>query len=181
MLSNVTYGILQFYKMTKQRVAFNSFDFRIYKREYFSFNLMVVAFDNLFEIVGANCVSERIDFRDGLVGLHLRRNLCRIHNNLSVEDLLFDTFVEVVGYRTYEHTLCEVTDFGCWNETVHLCGDRGGLVIAVDGHGLALLENLSKPLRKGLGGFSHDLTTEHVTYSVLYYLALLVSIITGKL
>ena len=51
-------GILQFYKMTKQRVAFNSFDFRIYKREYFSFNLMVVAFDNLFEIVGANCVSD---------------------------------------------------------------------------------------------------------------------------
>ena len=75
MLSNVTYGILQFYKMTKQRVAFNSFDFRIYKREYFSFNLMVVAFDNLFEIVGANCVSERIDFRDGLVGLHLRRKV----------------------------------------------------------------------------------------------------------
>ena len=44
--------------MTKQRGAFNSFDFRIYKREYFSFNLMVVAFDNLFEIVGVNCVSE---------------------------------------------------------------------------------------------------------------------------
>ncbi len=106
MLSNVTYGILQFYKMTKQRVAFNSFDFRIYKREYFSFNLMVVAFDNLFEIVGANCVSERIDFRDGLVGLHLRRNLCRIHNNLSVEDLLFDTFVEVVGM---------VMDWRCWS------------------------------------------------------------------
>lgn len=142
---------------------------------------MVVAFDNLFEIVGANCVSERIDFRDGLVGLHLRRNLCRIHHNLSVEDLLFDTFVEVVGYRTYEHTLCEVTDFGCWNETVHLCGDRGGLVIAVDGHGLALLEHLSKPLRKCLGCFSYHLSREHVTYSVLYYLALFVAIITGKL
>ena len=167
--------------MTKQRVAFNSFDFRIYKREYFSFNLMVVAFDNLFEIVGANCVSERIDFRDGLVGLHLRRNLCRIHNNLSVEDLLFDTFVEVVGYRTYEHTLCEVTDFGCWNETVHLCGDRGGFVVAVDGHGLSLLKYLTKPFGKRLSRLTDYLPGKNISHRILNHLAFFVSIVTCKL
>ena len=142
---------------------------------------MVVAFDNLFEIVGANCVSERIDFRDELVGLHLRRNLCRIHNNLSVEDLLFDTFVEVVGYRTYEHTLCEVGNLACRDKAIHLCGDRGRFVITVNGHGLPLLQDLTKAFRERLSCFSYHLSREHVTYSVLYYLALLVSIITGKL
>ena len=150
--------------MTKQRVAFNSFDFRIYKREYFSFNLMVVAFDNLFEIVGANCVSERIDFRDGLVGLHFRRNLCRIHNNLSVEDLLFDTFVEVVGYRTYEHTLCEVGNLACRDKTVHLRRNGSRLVVSVDGHGLSLLKHLAKTFRECLGSLSNYLPGKDIAY-----------------
>ena len=80
---------------------------------------------------------------------------------------------KVVGHRTHKHTLCEITDFRCRDKAVHLCGDRGGFVIAVDGHRLPLLENLSKSLRKGLGGFSHDLTTEHVAYGIfvsLYFL-----------
>ena len=76
---------------------------------------------------------------------------------LSVENFLLNTFVKVVGYCTNKHSLCEVTDFGCWNEAVHLCGNRGGLVIAVNGHRLPLLENLSKPFGKRLCSFSYYL------------------------
>ena len=63
------------------------------------FYFTIVGFDSLFEVIGAIRVSERIDFRDGLVGLHLRRNLCRIHNVITVLIwvLLFILGVEVGG------------------------------------------------------------------------------------
>lgn len=93
--------------MTKQRVAFNSFDFRIYKREYFSFNLMVVAFDNLFEIVGANCVSERIDFRDGLVGLQ-----CSSKRSSTCFDALASYFKDTLRSAciAFNHLYCEKSE-----------------------------------------------------------------------
>ena len=60
-------------------------------------------------------------------------------------------------------------------------GNGSGLIVTVDGHRLPLLKHFSETLRECLGCFSYHLSREHVTYSVLYYLALLVSIITGKL
>lgn len=42
---------------------------------------------------------------DFLVGFLLALHLLGIHDNLAMENLLLDTLVEVVGYRTDKHTL----------------------------------------------------------------------------
>ena len=63
-----------------------------------------------------------------------------------MEDFLLDTLVEIVGHCTHEHALCEVRDFGSRDKTIELCGDGSGLVVAVDGHRLSLLEDLAETL-----------------------------------
>ena len=167
--------------MSKSWIILYSFYLRIHEGEDFLFYLMVVGLDSLFEIIRANFICKVYYHRYGLIGFHLSRNLCTINYYLCIENLLVDTFVEIIGNSTHKHTLCKVADFGSRDETVHLCGNRGGFVITVDGHRLSLLENLSKSLRKGLGGFSHDLTTEHVAYGILYHFTFFVSIIASKL
>ena len=94
---------------------------------------------------------------------------------------MFDSLIKVVGHSTNKHSLCKVADFGSRDKTIHLCGDRGGFVITVDGHGLALLKNLSKPLRERLGRFANDLPGKDIAHSVLYHLTLFVAIITSEL
>ena len=79
---------------------------------------MIVGFDGLFEIVGAIFVCELCDDGNGLICLHLRGNLGRIHHTLSVEDFLLDTLVEVVGDGSDKHALCEVGDFGSRDKTI---------------------------------------------------------------
>ena len=93
---------------------------------------MIVGFDGLFEIIGAIFVCELRDDGNGLVSLHLRGNLGNIHNDLSVEDFLLDTLVEIVGDGSDKHTLCEVRDFGSRDKTIELRGDGGRLVIELD-------------------------------------------------
>jgi len=61
-----------------------------------------------------------------------------------MKDLLVDTFIKVVGHCTNKHTLSKVTDFRCRDKTIHLGRDRGGFIVAIDGHGLPLLKHLAK-------------------------------------
>ena len=75
-----------------------------------------------------------------------------------MEDFLLNAFVKVVGDGTYEHTLCEVGDFGSRDETIELRGDGGRLIVAVDGHRLTLLKDFSEAFGEGLGCFTYDLT-----------------------
>ena len=98
-----------------------------------------------------------------------------------MEYLLVDTLIKIVRHGTDKHALCEITDFACRDKAVHLSGNGGGLIITIDSHGLPLLQNLSKPLRKSLGSLSNYLPTEHISYCILNYFALFVAIVTGKL
>ena len=145
------------------------------------FNPLVIGFDSLFEIVGAIFVCEVSDDGNGLVSLHLLGNFGGIHHNLSVEDFLLDTFIEVVGDGSNKHVLYEVGDFGRRDKAIELRGDGGRLVVAVDGHGLTLLKDLSEAFGEGLGSFTYDLTAKDISQGVLDNLALLIAIITREL
>ncbi len=98
-----------------------------------------------------------------------------------MENLLVDTLVEVVGDSSDKHTLCEVGDFGSRDKTIELRGDGGRLVVAVDGHGLTLLEDFSEAFGEGLGCFTYDLTAKDISHGVLDNLTFLVAVITREL
>ena len=167
--------------MTKRRIVFYPFYFFFNQNNYFLLNTFIVGFDSFFEIIGAIFVLKRIDLRNGLVLLHFGRDFGTIHHYFSMKNLLVDTFIKVVGYCSYKHTLCEIADFRCRDKTIHLRRDRCGLIVAIDGHRLPLLEHLTETLAEGLSGFTDHLPTEHIANSVLYHLAFLVSIIARKL
>ena len=130
--------------MSKNWIILYSFNLRIHEEEDFLFYFTIVGFDSFFETVGAIFIYEVCDYRYRLIGFHFSRDIGTIHHNLRMEDLLFDTLVKVVGHSTHKHTLCEVADFRCRDKAVHLCGDRSGFVIAVDGHRLTLLKHLAE-------------------------------------
>ena len=124
---------------------------------------------------------ELCDDGNGLICLHLRGNLGRIHYNLCMENLLLDSLIEVVGDGSNKHALCEVRDFGSRDKTIELRGDGGRLVVAVDGHGLSLLEDFSEAFGEGLGCFTYDLTAKDVSHCVLDNLTFLVAIVASEL
>ena len=100
---------------------------------------LIVGFDGLAETIGAIFVKEFCNDGDGLVSLALGRDLGDIDDDLSVEDLLLDTLIEVVRYGPDEHPLRKVTNLAGWYQAIELCGDGGRFVISIDSHGLSLL------------------------------------------
>ena len=65
----------------------------------------------------------------GYVDTVLRQHLDvykRQHHNLAMKNLLLDTLVEVVGYRTDQHSMRKPGNLTRWNERVHLRVDGGG-------------------------------------------------------
>ena len=79
-----------------------------------------------------------------LVGFLLALHLLGIPHNLTVEKLLLDTLVEVVGHRTDKHSLRQAGNLAGRDKRVHLRVDGGRNVLPVDGNGLPLLQNLSE-------------------------------------
>lgn len=101
--------------------------------------MLIVGFDGLAETIGAIFVKELRDDGDGLVSLGISSNFGDIDDNLSLEDFLLNAFVKVVRHRSDEHSLYEVGDLAGWYQAIELCGDQGGLIVAVDGYRLSLL------------------------------------------
>ena len=89
------------------------------------FHTFVVGFDSLAKTVGAIFVKELRNDGDGLVSLGFGSNFSNIDDNLSVEDLLLDALIEVVGYGPDEHPLRKVTNLAGWYQAIELCGDGG--------------------------------------------------------
>ena len=107
----------------------------------------VICLHRFLHAVVAVCVSEIGNNGDFLVGTFLPFYLIGIHHNLAVENLLFDTLVEVVGHRTDKHTLRKTGNLARRDERVHLRVDGGGHVLPVDGDGLPFLQHLTEPFR----------------------------------
>ena len=93
---------------------------------------LIIGFDSLAEIIGAIFVCELRDDGNGLICLHLRGNLGRIHHNLSVEDFLLDALVEVVGGSSNKRAFCEVGDFESRDKAIEKRGDGSRFVIELD-------------------------------------------------
>ncbi len=98
-----------------------------------------------------------------------------------MENLLVDAFVEVVCHGSDEHALRERRDFRLWYEAVHLRRYGGGGVVAVDGHRLPLLQDLSEAFGERLGRFPHHLPGEYVTHGVHHHGSLLVAVVALEL
>ena len=167
--------------MLKVWIIQNSCYFRFHKSKDFTLHAFIVGFDSLFEIVGAIFIYELCDDGNGLIRLHFSRNLGRVYYDFCVEDFLLDALVEVVGDGSNKHALCEVGDFGSRDKAIELRGDGGRLVVAVDGHRLALLKDFSEAFGEGLGSFTYNLSRKDISHGVLDNLALLISIVTREL
>ena len=66
--------------------------------------MLIVGFDGLFEIVGANFVCEVCDYGYRLIDFRFIKYYCPL---LSLREISFGqyTFVKVDGYCTHEHTI----------------------------------------------------------------------------
>ena len=145
------------------------------------FNPLVIGFDSLTEIIGAIFVCEVSDDGNGLVSLHFGRDFDGAYNYLSMENLLVDVLIEVVGDGSDKHALCEVRNLAWRYKTIELRGDGSRLVVAVNGHRLTLLKDLSEAFGEGLGSFTYDLTAKDISHGVLDNLTFLVAVITREL
>ena len=144
-------------------------------------DLLIIGFDSLTEIIGAIFVCEVSDDGNGLIGFHIGKDFGGVYNYLSMENLLVDVLIEVVGDGSDKHALCEVRNLAWRYKTIELRGDGSRLVVAVNGHRLALLEDFSGTFGDGLGSFTYDLTIKDVSHGVLDNLTLLISVITREL
>lgn len=142
---------------------------------------VVVGVDLLLHGVVAVLVGEVDDLRYLHVAGGLPPDLLVIHDNLGMENLLLDALVEIVGYRTDEHTLREVGNLACRNEAVHLGVDGDGSLVPVDGHVLPFLQDLSEAFGERLGGFRNYLTCKYIADRVTDYGAFLVTVVTLQL
>ena len=138
---------------------------------------VVVLFNLLLHGVVAVLVGEVDNLRNLHVTGSFTLDLLVIHNNLGMENLLFDALVEIVGDCTDKHSLCQVTDFGSRDKAVHLGIDGNGSFVAVDRHVLPFLQDLAETLRQGFGGFGNYLTCKDIADGIADNGTLLVAVV----
>ncbi len=142
---------------------------------------VVVLLYRFLHAVVAVGIGEVRDDGDGLVSLFLALHLLCVHHNLAMKDFLLDALVEVVRHRAHEHALRERGNLARGYQALHLRVDGSGLVLAVDGDALPLLQDFSETLGKGLGGLAHYLPGEDVAHRVHHYGGFFVPIIALQL
>ena len=167
--------------MRQLRVCFDAPDLVGDNLPDLALDAVVVGVDLLLHGVVAFLVGEVDDLRYLHVAGGLPPDLLVIHDNLGMENLLLDALVEIVGYRTDEHTLCEVGNLARRDKAVHLGVDGDGGFVPVDGHVLPFLQDLAETLGQCLGGFGNYLTCKDIADRIANHSGLLVSIITLQL
>ena len=167
--------------MLQRRVVLDTLQFITYNLLDLILDAIVVVADSLLHDVIAIGIGEVCDDGNWLIAFHLCIHLGRIHHNLSMENLLLNTLVEVVGYRADKHSLRQSRNLAGRDKAIHLRVDGSGNVLSVYGNRLAFLEHLAETLTKLLGGLTDNLPTEDVADGVHYHLCLLVAIVTDKL
>lgn len=98
-----------------------------------------------------------------------------------MENLLGYALVDIIADSAHKHSLRQCRDFALRNQAVHLRVYGVAHIVAVDAHGLALLQHLSESFGKSLGGFANDLTGEDITDSVHHYCRFLVAVVAFEL
>ena len=144
-------------------------------------DLAIVRIDGGFHRVVARGVTKVGNDGDWAVRLHLSGHFGGIDHNLRVEDLLLNTFVEVVGHGADKHALRQVTDFRRRNQAVHLRVDRGRDVLPIDGDGLPFLQDFAEPFGERLGSFADNLPRKHIPDRVLNHPTFLFTVVAREL
>ena len=167
--------------MRQLRISLDAPDFVSDNLPDLALDAVVVGVDLLLHGVVAILVGEVDDLRYLHVAGGLPPDLLVIHYNLGMENLLLDALVEIVGYRTDEHTLREVGNLARRDKAVHLGVDGDGGLVPVDGHVLPFLQDLAETLGQCLGGFGNYLTCKYIADGITDYSGLFVSVITLQL
>ena len=167
--------------MRQLRISLDAPDFVSDNLPDLALDAVVVGVDLLLHGVVAVLVGEVDDLRYLHVAGGLPPDLLVIHYNLGMENLLLDALVEIVGYRTDEHTLREVGNLARRDKAVHLGVDGDGGLVPVDGHVLPFLQDLAETLGQCLGGFGNYLTCKYIADGITDYSGLFVSVITLQL
>lgn len=142
---------------------------------------VVVLLNHLLHAVVAVSIGKVRDDGYRLVSLFLTLDLLGIHHNLAMENLLLDTLAEVVGDRPDEHALRERGNLARRDKALHLRVNGGGLVLAVNGDALPLLQDFTETFGQGLGGLADHLPGEDVADGVHHHGGLLVAVVALEL
>ena len=118
---------------------------------------VVVLLNHLLHAVVAAGIGKVRDDGNRLVSLFLTLDLLGIHHNLAMENLLLDALAEIVGNRPHEHALRERGNLARRDKALHLRVDGGGLVLAVDGDALPLLQDFTETFGQVLGSLADHL------------------------
>ena len=139
------YYLLLFRKqLTQHRIVLDSFQLLDNNLARLGFDSFIVLLHDLFHTIGSVLVREVGDKRYLLVFGRFGFDFGAVHDDFGMENLLVDPFVEIIRHGSDEHALRERRNLRLRNETVHLCRYGGGGIVAVDGHRLPLLQNLSE-------------------------------------
>ena len=130
---------------------------------------VVVLLNHLLHAVVAAGIGKVRDDGNRLVSLFLTLDLLGIDYNLAMENLLLDALAEIVGNRPDEHALRERGNLARRDKALHLRVDGGGLVLAVDGDALPLLQDFSETFGKVLSSLTYDLTGKDVADGVHHH------------
>ena len=106
--------------MSQCRIFGDASEFPFYDLRDVLLDLRIIASDDLLHTIHAVGIAERGYFRDRNVRRRLSGELLPVDDDLGVEDLLLDAFVEVVRHGTHEHALREVGDLRGGNQAVEL-------------------------------------------------------------
>lgn len=167
--------------MPQRRVFGDASEFPFYDLRDVLLDLRIIASDDLLHTIHAVGIAERGYFRDRNVRSRLPCELLPVDEDLGVEDLLFDAFVEVVCHGTHEHALREVGDLRGGNQAVELRIGRGGEVVVTQRVGGPQLHDPAEALAQRLGRISQNLTCEDVAHGILDDLGFLLAVVAFEL
>ena len=153
--------------MPQRRVFGDASEFPFYDLRDVLLDLRIIASDDLLHTIHAVGIAERGYFRDRNVGGRFSGELLPVDDDLGVEELLLDAFVEIVRHGTHEHAL--------------LCIGRGGEVIVAQRVGGPQLHDPAEALAQRLGRISQNLTCEDVAHGILDDLGLLLAVVAFEL
>ena len=167
--------------MPQRRVFGDASEFPFYDLRDVLLDLRIIASDDLLHTIHAVGIAERGYFRDRNVRSRLPGELLPVDDDLGMEDLLFDAFVEIVRHGTHEHALREVGNLRGGNQAVELRIGRGGEVVVAQRVGGPQLHDPAEALAQRLGRISQNLTCEDVAHGILDDLGFLLAVVAFEL
>lgn len=163
--------------MRQRRIALDAFQLVSDNLFHVGFDPIVVFLYHLFHAVVALLVREIGNDGNLLVGFLLLLDLFGVHDDFTVENLLFDPFIERIGHGADEHSLRQRGDFRGRDERIHLRIDGCGFVVAVDRDALPSLQDLSEAFGERLGRFAYHLTGKDIADGIHHDFRLLIAVI----